>query len=253
MPLTTESEREWEGNRMRLYRRGQSQVPQVHVEAATHLLAARVQAELRVGNSVDARLNWVLTFLQRDVDTLSPGDWLNLCDEIRMYGSPLPTGGAGFYILDVSKGHTAQERQRHSLLPRAQARKVQAHLLRLVEDLLAGQTVTTVPLSIRLSAVRHPHRPSIDGTWTGDPLHLLLFRLLMDLQAAEVTRLRTCERGQSAEDRALGVPVCGRWFYARDLRQQFCSPECGKGGRWTRYWHANREKINRRRRKGSGS
>ena len=60
-------------------------------------------------------------------------------------------------------------------------------------------------------------------------------------------------RGQSAEDHALRVPVCGRWFYARDLRQQYCSPECGKEGRWTRYWQTNREKINRRRRKGSVS
>ena len=33
-------------------------------------------------------------------------------------------------------------------------------------------------------------------------------------------------------------------------RQQYCSSGCGKEGRWTRYWHANREKINRRRRKG---
>jgi len=238
---------------MRLYRRGQSQVPPADVEEAKHIMAARVQAELRVGDSMEARLNWVLSFLQRDVDTLSPGDWLNLCDEIRMYGSPLPPGGAGYYVLDVSKGHTVKERQRYSLLPRAQVREVQAHLLRLVQDLLGGHTVTTVPLSIRLSAVRHPNRSSIDGTWTGDPLHLLLFRLLMDLQAAEVVRLRTCERGQSAEDHALGVSVCGRWFYARDLRQQFCSQECGKEGRWTRYWQTNREKINRRRRKGSVS
>jgi len=169
-----------------------------------------------------------------------------------MYGSPLPKGGVGYYVLDVSKGHTVQERQRHSLLPRAQVQQAQQQLLRLVKDLLAGQPVTTVPLQIRLTTVVHPNRASIVGTWTGNPLHLLLFRLQMDLQTAEVTRLRTCERGQSAEDHALRVPVCGRWFYARDLRQQYCSPECGKEGRWTRYWQTNREKINRRRRKGSG-
>jgi hypothetical protein len=236
---------------MRLYRCGQLQVPPAYVEAAKHIMAARVQAGLRVGDSVDARLNWVLTFLQRNLDTLSPGDWLNLCDEIRMYGSPLPPGGSGYYVIDVPRGRTVQERQRHSLLPQAQVREAQEHLLRLVEDLLGGQTVTTVPLSIRLTTVRHPNRTSIDGTWTGDPLHLLIFRLLMDLQAAEVPRLRKCERGQSTQDHALRVPVCGRWFYARDLRQQYCSSGCGKEGRWTRYWHANREKINRRRRKGS--
>ena len=235
---------------MRLYRRGQSQVPPADVEAAKHIMAARVHAGLRVGDSVDARLNWVLTFLQRNLDTLSPGDWLNLCDEIRMYGSPLPPGGSGYYVTDVSRGRTVQERQHHSLLPRAQVQKAQRQLLRLVEDLLAGQTVTTVPLSIRLSTVVHPNRTSIVGTWTGDPLHLLLFRLQLDLRAAEVKRVRKCERGQTAEDRAVGVPACGRWFYARDLRQHYCSSVCGKEGRWTRYWHANREKINRRRRKG---
>lgn len=238
---------------MNLYRRGQPQIPLAHVEAAKHIMMARMQAGLRVGDSVDARLNWVLTFLQRDLDTLSPGDWLNLCDEIWMYGSPLPPGWSGYYSIDIPKGRTVEELSRHSLLPRTQVQEAQRHLLRLVEDLLAGQTVTTVPLSIRLSTVRHPSGTSIVGTWTGDPLHLLLFRLLTDFQATEVTRLRKCERGQSAEDHALSVQVCGRWFYARDLRQQYCSPECGKGGRWTRYWHTNREKINRRRRKGSVS
>jgi hypothetical protein len=236
---------------MKLYRRGQPQVPPVDVEAAKHIMAARMQAQLRVGDSVETRLNWVLTFLQRDLDTLSPGDWLNLCDEIRIYGSPLPQGGAGYYVLDVSRGHTAQEQQRRSLLSRAQVQQAQQQLLQLVKDLLASQPVTTVPLSIRLTTVVHPHRTSIVGAWTGNPLHLLLFRLQMDLQGAEVTRLRRCERGQSSEDQALRVPVCGRWFYARDLRQQYCSPECGKEGRWTRYWQTNREKINRRRRKGS--
>jgi hypothetical protein len=93
---------------MKLYRRGQPQVPLADVEAAKHIMAARVQAELRVGDSVETRLNWVLTFLQRDLDALSPGDWLNLCDEIRMYGSPLPQGGTGYYGLDVSKGHTME-------------------------------------------------------------------------------------------------------------------------------------------------
>ena len=235
---------------MTLYRRGHSKVPPAQVEAAKQMMMARVQAGLRVGDSVDARLNWVLTFLQRDLANLSPGDWLNLCDEIRMYGSPLPSGWSGYYVIDVPKGRTIEEQQRHSLLSRAQVQEAQPHLLRLVQDLLSGQTVTAVPLSIRLSTVLHPSRTSIVGTWTGDPLHLLLFRLLMDLQAADVTRLRQCGRGQSAEDHAAGVPVCGRWFYARDLRQQYCSPECGKEGRWSRYWRANRETINRRRRKG---
>jgi hypothetical protein len=238
---------------MKLYRRGQPRVPQMQLEVAKQIVPARVQAGLRVGDSVEARLNWVLSFLQRDLDTLSPGDWLNLCDEIRMYGAPLPPGGSGYYVIDVPKGRTVQELQHHSLLPRATIRQVQEHLLRLVQDLLAGQTVTTVPLSIRLSTVLHPNRTSIVGTWTGDPLHLLLFRLLMDLQAVEVTRLRRCERGQTSGDQASGVPACGQWFYARDLRQQYCSPGCGKEGRWSRYWHANREQINRRRRKTSGA
>jgi hypothetical protein len=233
-----------------LYRRGQSEVPQAQLEAAKDMLPARLRAAQRVGDSVIARLNWVLTFLQRDLDTLSPGDWLNLCDEVRMYGAPLPPGGAGYYIFDVPKGRTTQERQRHSLLPRARVQETQQHLLRLVQDLLAGQSVTTVPLSIRLSTALDPSRTSLVSAWTGDPLHLLLFQLLMDLQAAEIKRLRQCERGRSAEDRALGVLVCGRWFYARDLRQQYCSQECGKEGRWRRYWQVNREKINRRRRKG---
>jgi hypothetical protein len=234
---------------MQLYRRGQQEVPAAQKEMAKQILTARVQAGIRVGDSLDARLSWVLTFLQRDLDVLSPGDWLNLCDEIRMYGSPLPTGFHGYYVIDIPKGRTSEELQRHAHLPRKQVQQAQRHLLQLVNDLLAGKTVTTVPLSIRLAAQRHPSGTSIAISWTGDPLHLLLFRFLTDLQAAEITRLRQCERGQSAEDRELGLAVCGRWFYARDLRQHFCSPVCGKEGRWTRYWQANREKINRRRRK----
>ena len=200
------------------------------MKGATHRLASRVQAEMRVGNTVDARLNWVLTFLQRDLKALSAGDWLNLCEEIRNYGSPLPTGEAGFYVLDVPRGRTVQAQQRHTQLPRAHVQKAQQHLLRLVQDLLGGHTVTTVPLSIRLTTVRHPHRTSIDGTWTGDPVHLLVFRLLMDLQVSEVTRLRQCERGHSAEDSALHIPVCGRWFYARDFTPAVLFARLWQGG-----------------------
>lgn len=235
---------------MKLYQRGQSPVPPVHIEAAKHILAARIQAGLRVGDSLEARMNWMLTFVERDLDMLSTGDWLNLCDEIKMYGSPLPPGGTGFYVFDVPKSHKAQMRERHAQLPRMQVRKAQQQLLRFMKDFLDGQMVTTVPLSIRLTMVLHTHRTTIDSAWTGSPLHLLLFRLARDLQAAEVARLRQCERGKSTEDRALGVPVCGRWFYARDMRQQYCSSGCGKEGRWARYWQTNREKINQRRRKG---
>lgn len=235
---------------MTLYRRGGRHVSQAQVDAAKHVVAARLQAGLRVGESVDARLTWVLMFLQRDLDALSSGDWLNLCDEIHVYGSPPPPGSSGYYIIDVPKGRKAQESKRSAVLSRTEIQEAQRQLLRLVDDLLTGQTVTTVPLSIRLSTVLHPRRTTIEGTWTGNPLHLLVLRLLMDLQAAEATRVRQCARGQAAKDHALGVPTCGRWFYARDLRQLYCSPSCGKEGRWTRYWRTNREKINRRRRKG---
>ncbi len=235
---------------MQLYRRGQQQVPHAKVEAAKQILAARVQAGIRVGDALDARLSWALSFLQRDLGPLSPGDWLNLCDEIRMYGAPLPPGFHGYYVIDVPKGRTVEAMQRQALLSRAEVQEAQRHVLHLLKDLLAGQAVATVPLSIRLTAQRHPGGTSIATSWVGDPLHLLVFRLLTDLQAAEVTRLRQCERGHSAEDRAVGVASCRRWFYARDLRQQYCSPACGKEGRWSRYWQANREKINQRRRKG---
>jgi hypothetical protein len=114
-----------EANRMRLYRRGQQGVPPAQKEAAKQILAARVQAGMRVGDSVDARLSWVLTFLQRDLGTLSAGDWLNLCDEIRTYGSPLSLGWSGFYVIDVPKGRTVEEMQRYALLSRAEVQ--QAH------------------------------------------------------------------------------------------------------------------------------
>ena len=235
---------------MQWYRRGQHKISQAQVEAAKQILAGRVQAGMRVGDALDARLSWVLSFLQRDLGTLSPGDWLNLCDEIRMYGAPLPPGFHGYYVIDVPKGRTVEAMQRQALLSRAEVQEAQRHVLHLLKDLLAGQTVTTVPLSIRLAAQRHPSGTAIATSWMGDPLHLLVFRLLTDLQAAEVTRLRQCERGQAAEDRAVDVALCGRWFYARDFRQQYCSPACGKEGRWSRYWQANREQINQRRRKG---
>jgi hypothetical protein len=236
---------------MKLYQRGQSPVPPADKEAAKQVLTARMQADLRIGESLEARMNWLLTFVQRDLDRLSPGDWLDLCHEIRMYGSPLPASGSGLYSFQVPYGNTPQKRDRHSLLPRKGVRNVQHQLLHLMQDLLGGQMVVTVPLSIRLTMLLHPRRSSVDSAWTGHPFHLLLFRLTRDLLTADVARIRQCVLGKSTEYGATGVQVCGRWFYANDLRQHYCSSACSKEGRWTRYWHANRERINQRRRKGS--
>ena len=235
---------------MKLYGCEPLKVTQAQLERAKPFISAQIHAGERIGHSIEARLAWVLTFLQQDLDKCSQGDWLNLCDELRMYGDPLPPVGQAFHIFDVPRGRTVEEMQRRSLLPRKLVQAVQRQLLRLVEDLHAGKTVTTMPLSIRLRSVRRPNETSIVGGWIGDPVDLLVFRLLTDLQAAEVKRLCQCKKGKSDEERALGIPMCGRWFYARDLRQQYCSPRCGKEGRWTRYWHANQEKINQRRRKG---
>lgn len=236
---------------MKLYQRGQSPVPPADKEAAKQVLTERMHADHRIGESLEARMNWMLNFVQRDLDTLSPGDWLDLCHEIRMYGSPLPASGSGLYSLHVPHGKTLQERERRMLLPRKEVRNVQHQLLHFMQDLLGGQMVVTVPLSIRLTMLLHPRRSSVDSAWTGHPFHLLLFRLITDLLTADVTRIRQCGLGKPTEDGAPGVRVCGRWFYANDLRQHYCSTACSKEGRWTRYWHANKERINQRRRKGS--
>lgn len=214
------------------------------VEEMRAATTALMEAEVRIGDSPEARVRWLLTFLQKDLDSLSRGDWLNLSDEIRMYGSPFPAPGTGvhYHTIDLHAG-------RMTISPQSLIRTAQAKLLSMLTKLLSGEAVTTPGIKIRLSNVVIPNRSRCESAWLGDPLDLLTVRTFLDLQEVEIDRVRHCELGTRAGDKEAGLPVCGRLFYAEDRRQRLCSPDCSQKARWTRYWKSHREEINARRRK----
>jgi hypothetical protein len=212
------------------------------------LLGEYVTALMRVGETPEARLSWLLDFLQRDVKSLSTGDLLNLAFEIRVYGSPLRTG---YYIFDLGKGNTLEQMRRSLALPMRELERGRSELMRMLTDIHRGDEIGMNDLrGLGIRGAKVPKTSQLKLAWLGDPIVVMKMRLLLDFEQVDLRRLRQCERGSEPTDRALGITPCRRWYYAHDLRQRFCSPQCGKEVRWKRWWQASGKQINEERRKG---
>ena len=206
-----------------------------------------VMAQERIGETTEHRMTWLLKFVNEDLSKLSPGAHLALSDEIRVFGAPIKTG---FNLFDLPEGKTVEDVRKSSIIRLHALWRFQGELNKALKDILSGNSVILEMSKVTVGGCLHPKTSRFEVAYTSHPLHLLKFRMLLDLEQVEINRIRQCQRGKDRRDQALGVEVCERWFFAQDLRLKFCSPECGRKGRWARHWKSNRKQINERRRKG---
>jgi hypothetical protein len=165
------------------------------------------------------RLQFVIRFAQMDLDTLRPGDWLNLKDDVgwfltgsvfgHNYPDDEPVGG-DMEIRPLDPPYLED-------YPQEAFRVLQEETLHILKYMIIERGAwAPIPIQIRLAA------PSLDGLIPVTGQHLLiaegptrdafLLRMLMLMARHPTNRIRRC-------------PECDAIFY-RVGKQQYCSRVC---------------------------
>lgn len=157
----------------------------------------------RVGLTGPDRLHWVVTFAQRNLDTLTQGEAVDLPLELRVFlASPYPIA----------------EARRFPRLPSLtweEVRAIQTAFRNILQQLVStGRTLIKIPeLSLVLSYTPHPPRTTVLLETTESTVKALY--ALTHLLGAHGALLRQCPD-----------PKCHRIFVASRPRQRYCSARC---------------------------
>ena len=182
------------------------------------------QIQPRVGRSPADRLQWALDFAQKDLNTLTVGDWANLRRELAAFRgfTVFPTQVKNRRVLNalLELGRHNWGSQTFVELPmEEQTRQAQAEFRRIVDRLLTRGMVAIGPHQVthyvsRLDKTQiPPERRASLSTWTrGASPGLEQFTYLLGAYAALV--------GVCPE------PKCQRWFVAGRTNQTYCSTRC---------------------------
>jgi hypothetical protein len=170
-------------------------------------------AEKRIGRTPDARLRWLLRFLEEDLDALYPEERMARGYDLRMFSDP------SFGLMGKVKGGLrGTYRRALGPMPETDLYALQADIRRGIQGLLQTphhQWDIPAPQQLSLRRVSPPRakKTRFVVTWQGEELQTILggvFNLL--LQAGEA--LKACVE-------------CRRPFVARK-RQIYCSPNCSQ-------------------------
>lgn len=197
------------------------QMPAPSKELLTHL----EKIQRRVGLTGRDRLQWAVAFAQRDLDALTPGEWMDLLMELRVFlASPYPQDFAG---IDAA---LRQLRPRPPRLPltvifkpritEEDAKEIQTAFRDILQQLITSQwgIIEMPPLSIGIYYTHHPERPSRT-------------RVLLEASTPDVTvkarYVLTYLLGAHGELlRQCPEPACRRIFVASRPNQSYCSSRC---------------------------
>ena len=191
-------------------------------------MASRVEGEppaaeiARVSRRIEARsagaIMWALEFAQRDLRSLTAGDWYNLRLELAAWLSPF------------------QESPRAEPLPSEdQVRRLQRRFAAIVARLLRDGQVHLGRYDIVLSVNRSGatgivlKSRSVDG-----PYVTRLMLVLFDHRSV----IRQCTAPTPRGERGTR---CGRWFLATRRSQSYCSRRCQSRASTQAFRHARRK------------
>lgn len=156
----------------------------------------------RVRNTAQARLRWLLGFMQRDLDGLRQGDWLNLYDDLR----------ALTFKMNVAPGSEPTA---------AEVRSLQREIEQIIAAVVRGGS-----WSFELPKLRHVIGRTLRGrviaVARGDLRSQVLLATEKVLEA-EGHRLKACLE-----------PKCQKIFVAMK-RQAYCSVRCSQRARTRRF------------------
>jgi CGNR zinc finger len=200
------------------------------------------QVQPRVGKGPLERLRWALEFAQKDLATLTVGDWLNLQREFVAFGATRsslpepkdaalkgarpgdgrgqerkwPRGLGNWRLFDFVLGPD-DGRDKVFLPTKEKLEAVQGVWRKVIKPFLSADAVGWIgPLSFTLNVARADEegrtRTSVIRDIGSDPDSLVPLGILL---AGYAHRLGTCQ-----------AQGCGRWFVGDRKNQRFCSRAC---------------------------
>jgi predicted RNA-binding Zn ribbon-like protein len=223
------------------------------------------QIEARVGFTPAARLQWALNFGQRDLNTLTEGDWTNLRRELVAFdvrSIPFDQARTRRFVQNMKSWANPET---FPLTPvelpsRDEVHKVQKEFLRIIDSLIKTGQAEVGPITSDLHVLRDTKRQrgwcvqvrrvDFGTSRQGFPMLLNVTErlgqsVLAHLLGAFALLVRECPE-----------PKCHRWFVAGRRNQQYCSTRCQTRASTRAYRKAlaqkKRRSTRRRRKAGKG-
>lgn len=188
-------------------------------------------AQRRVGVTPEQRLRWLLDFAQRDLFVLSPGQGLDLHDELWAFSFPHPHQTTAPFPVGRHTGPPLQFTKEY-------LSDLQKELLEGMHKLLKGEewwiqySSPALPPDHLIYVLRRAARGRLSGFYMGNHRSCFLM-LAVDLLKAVGERLRQCVE-------------CQKVFLAVK-RQAYCGPKCSQRARTRRYQDTHKETLSERR------
>jgi hypothetical protein len=192
------------------------------------------QAPARIITQED-RLRWVIRFAQMDLDTLRPGDWVNLRDDIHLFAYLSPNGGC--YELP-GKFRIVQDPQSGEQSIRRESPAITYG----IRSMLDGDTAVLTDEDIRaiqpqvLAWLRALTATPDTREWQSRDFVPFHGRVAMDIGGTPVVIGTACELfwwhlltlllAEQPGHHILRCPECDTIFY-RVQKQAYCSRTCG--------------------------
>lgn len=183
----------------------------------------------RVGRSPIERLEWVVDFAQRDLQDLTPGDWLNLSQELWAFSVtrvlwdgpyPFPLNNASLFYASIYFG-----RIKPTLPTRAKAKGYQKDMRDVLDRLDRTNKASYGPIKKTLQATLYQRRAETNAYIR---VFYALFGAARDLREGQNLIERFFDLLAEARgflDRCADEK-CGRWFVSGRFEQKFCSNKC---------------------------
>ncbi len=187
--------------------------------------AALAEAMRRVGRDSKDRLQWVLGFTQRDLGSLTPGDWDNLRLELPAFATSPVVWEHLRATLD--RIPLAQ----NSLVPaltETEITQLQGEVRGLLDRLYKHGTARIGPLSVTYQVSRQEGTPafSMPGVLPASPgdFRSRVLQTMAELLLGYAGLLKLCHEAK-----------CGRWFVAGRPNQLYCSLRCQSRAKTRQY------------------
>ena len=202
---------------------------------------------LDVMDTEEHRVQWLLKFIQTDLNGLKAGEWKAVGEELlKVTPAILVERGLAFhyqYPTGTPRFTRATIIKVHQVLKELLRRWDEAEKIRI--PVQVNFEASKIPAERR----RHQRR-CMQIVVRASRLKALQAEFARMLTVF-ASRIRQCARGEQATSAKTQGP-CRTWFYAEDERQYFCTRECSRVERWARFWAVNRTNINTKRRKITG-
>ncbi|HEV8713299.1 MAG TPA: hypothetical protein VGX03_10775 [Candidatus Binatia bacterium] len=188
-------------------------------------------ANRRVGPAPEQRLRWLLDVAQRDLSALSPGQGVDLQDELWAFSFPGPPQLSAPLPIGSHTGPPFQFTKEY-------VGNLQKEVLEGMRKLLQGEdwwiqySSPALPPDHLIYVLRRDTRGRLSGFYQGNYRSCFLM-LAVDLLKLAGDRLRECQE-------------CQKLFLAVK-RQAYCGPKCSQKARTRRYQATHKETLSERR------